>query len=160
MSALLPPAGHHRFNVSLSESVVDQGKLACALEAKPMIYKTSCPPPSPNLQSCIHQSKTTHPIYLTLFLSILIDIYIHIPTLNCTMTSPETRTQPFDMVPEDDPRQRRGSMVDDATFGDMREGRRRGSNGSDSDQLPLSKSDRRMYELTYIHLPNQQSITH
>lgn len=64
------------------------------------------------------------------------------------MTSPETRTQPFDMVPEDEPRQRRGSMVDDATFGDMREGRR-GSNGSD-DQLPLSKSDRRMYELTHL----------
>lgn len=63
------------------------------------------------------------------------------------MSSPETRTQPFEMVPEHElePRHRRGSMVDDATFGDMREGRR-GSDGSD--HLPLSKSERRMYEST------------
>lgn len=59
------------------------------------------------------------------------------------MSSPDTRTQPFDMVPEGELRQRRGSMVDDAAFGDMREGRR-GSNGSENDPSPLSKSDRRM----------------
>lgn len=67
------------------------------------------------------------------------------------MTSPETRTQPFDMVPEDEPRQRRGSMVDDAAFCDLSKGRR-GSNGSDSDQLPMTKSDRRMYETTCLYL--------
>lgn len=66
------------------------------------------------------------------------------------MSSPDTRTQPFDMVPEDEPRQRRGSMVDDATFGDMREGRR-GSDGSDTDPLPLSKNERRMYASAAYH---------
>lgn len=66
------------------------------------------------------------------------------------MSSPETRTQPFDMVPEDEPRQRRGSMVDDATFGDMREGRR-GSDGSDTEHLPLNKNERRMYASTGYH---------
>lgn len=74
--------------------------------------------------------------------------------IHTIMSSPETRTQPFDMVPESESRQRRGSMVDDAAagpFGDMREGRR-GSNVSDTDQLPLGKGDRRMYESTNLPL--------
>lgn len=63
------------------------------------------------------------------------------------MTSPETRTQPF---PDTEPRERRGSMIDDSMAEPfMREGRR-GSDGSDMDPSPMGKGDRRMYEFTRI----------
>lgn len=62
------------------------------------------------------------------------------------------------MVPESEPRQRRGSMIDEHMAEPfMREGRegRRGSDGSDIDPMPMEKRDRRMYEPPYTATASQ-----